>query len=387
MFGWGKKKDDSAVRAAAEADAILARAATAFSPAPEAASQPEPAPHQPAAAEPAPPAPALAPDPPPPLPASVEDVGGQRGFFDRLIGGLSRSSSRLADGVSAVFTKRELDEETLDELEELLILSDMGARAAARIRAGLSRARFPKDAGPEALRVALAAEIEAALAPLETHDSPFVHADGLTGPRVILFVGVNGSGKTTTIGKIAANLTAAGHRILLVAGDTFRAAAVEQLKVWGERTGAPVLAKPTGADAAGLVFEAYEAAQRDGVDVLLIDTAGRLQNKAELMDELGKIVRVLQKHDPYAPHETFLVLDATVGQNALSQAEAFRHAAAVTGVVMTKLDGTAKGGVLVALGEAQKLPIRFIGVGETAADLQPFSARAFARALVGLETF
>ncbi len=388
MFGWGKKKDDAAVRAAAEADAILARAATAFSPSPEAASPPEPALHQPPEPEPEPePAPprSLPPEPPPPPTAIVED--GARGFFDRLIGGLSRSSSRLADGVSAVFTKRELDEETLDELEELLILSDMGARAAARIRAGLSKARFPKDAGPEALRVALAGEIEAALAPLETHDSPFVHADGLAGPRVILFVGVNGSGKTTTIGKIAANLAAAGHKILLVAGDTFRAAAVEQLKVWGERTGAPVLAKATGADAAGLVFEAYEAAQRDGVDVLLIDTAGRLQNKAELMDELGKIVRVLQKHDPYAPHETFLVLDATVGQNALSQAEAFRHAAAVTGVVMTKLDGTAKGGVLVALGEAQKLPIRFIGVGETAADLQPFSARAFARALVGLETF
>ncbi len=354
MFGWGKKKDDATAKAAAEADAILARAAADPAPKPEPEPEPEPS---------------------------------ERGFFGRLVGGLSRSSSRLADGVSAVFTRRELDEETLDELEELLILSDMGARAAGRIRAGLARARFARDAGPDALREALASEIEAALAPLETHDSPFVQSDGLTGPRVILFVGVNGSGKTTTIGKIAANLTAAGHRILLVAGDTFRAAAVEQLKVWGERTGAPVMARPTGADAAGLVFEAYEAARRDGVEIVLIDTAGRLQNRAELMDELGKIVRVLQKLDPYAPHETFLVLDATVGQNALSQAEAFRHAAAVTGVVMTKLDGTAKGGVLVALGEAQKLPIRFIGVGESAADLQPFSARAFSRALVGLDAF
>jgi fused signal recognition particle receptor len=421
VFGWGKKKNEEAARAAAEADAILAKAAAGVEAGPPpftgevarsagggessaeaAATRVDPAPPSVSFADSSPAgggAPsesileAEPPAGPPPFTGEVaRSAGGGEapepsGFFNRLVSGLTRSSSKLADGVTSVFTKRELDEETLDELEELLILSDMGAKAAARIRVGLAKARFPKGASPEEIRAALAVEIEAALSPYETHDSPFVQEDGLSGPRVILFVGVNGSGKTTTIGKIAANLTQAGHKILLVAGDTFRAAAVEQLKIWGARTGAPVMAKQTGADAAGLVFEAYEAAKRDRVDVVLIDTAGRLQNRAELMDELGKIVRVLQKLDPFAPHETFLVLDATVGQNALSQTEAFRHTAAVTGVVMTKLDGTAKGGVLLALSEAHKLPIRFIGVGETAADLQPFSARAFARALVGLEDF
>jgi fused signal recognition particle receptor len=313
-------------------------------------------------------------DPPPPEPeARPEDV------IDKLVGGLARSSSRLAEGVAAALTKRRLDEETLDELEELLITADLGAPAAARIRAGLARDRFGRDVTQDEIKAALAEEIAAILAPYETTDSPW---DGAK-PRVILFVGVNGSGKTTTIGKVAANLVSHGHKVMLAAGDTFRAAAVEQLKVWGERAGVPVVARATGADAAGLAFDAVERARAEGVDVLLIDTAGRLQNKAELMGELAKIVRVIKKVDPEAPHETWLVLDATVGQNALSQTEAFRHAGGVTGLVMTKLDGTAKGGVLVAVTERHKLPIRFVGVGEKAEDLHPFSAAAFARGLVG----
>ena len=318
-------------------------------------------------------------DPPLPEPEPrPEDV------IDRMVSGLARSSSRLAEGVGAILTRRRLDTETLDGLEELLVASDIGARAAARIRAGIARDRFGRDVSDEEIRGALAAEIEAILAPYETAASPFERAPGATGPRVILFVGVNGSGKTTTIGKVAANLAAHGHAVMLAAGDTFRAAAVEQLKVWGERAGVPVVARDTGADAAGLAFDALTRAREQGVDVLLVDTAGRLQNKAELMAELAKIVRVMRKVDPDAPHETWLVLDATVGQNALSQAEAFRATAGITGLVMTKLDGTAKGGVLVAVTEAHRLPVRFVGVGERAEDLQPFSARAFAAALVGL---
>lgn len=315
-------------------------------------------------------------DPPPPEPEpQPEDV------LDKLLGGLSRSSSRLADGMAAVFTKSKLDHDTLDQLEELLITADLGAPAAARIRATLARDRFDRDISPDERKAAVADEIAAILQPFETADSPW---EGQK-PRVILFVGVNGSGKTTTIGKVAANLAANGHKVMLAAGDTFRAAAVEQLKVWGERAGVPVVSRATGADAAGLAFDAVERARAEGVDVLLIDTAGRLQNKSELMAELSKIVRVIKKVDPTAPHETWLVLDATVGQNAITQTEAFRHAGGVTGLIMTKLDGTAKGGVLVAVTERHKLPIRFIGVGEQAADLQPFSAKAFARALVGLD--
>lgn len=323
-----------------------------------------------------PPDPAAA--PPETAPAPSETAPG--GFFRRLADGLSRSSRRLADGVTAAFTKRRLDDETLDELEEMLITSDLGAKAAARLRAGLAKDRFGKDVTDEEVREALAAGVADILRPRQLDQSPF---DG-PAPRVILFVGVNGSGKTTTIGKIAANLAGAGRTVLLAAGDTFRAAAVEQLKVWGQRANVPVLAKGPGADAAGLAYEALETARRDGVEVLLIDTAGRLQNRAELMAELAKIVRVLKKLDPEAPHEVWLVLDATVGQNALSQTEAFRHVAGVTGLIMTKLDGTAKGGVLVALSEAHDLPIRFIGVGEGVQDLAPFEADAFARALVGL---
>lgn len=319
-------------------------------------------------------------DPPPP-----EEAPAPADVIDKLVDGLARSSSKLAEGVASVFTKAKLDNDTLDELEELLITSDIGAPAAARIRAGISKDRFGKDISADEIKQALATEITTILAPFETNDSPFERTGD--APRVILFVGVNGSGKTTTIGKIAHNLAAGGHKVILAAGDTFRAAAVEQLKVWGDRAGVPVVSRATGADAAGLAYDALAKAKSEGADVLLIDTAGRLQNKVELMSELSKLVRVIKKLDPDAPHETWLVLDATVGQNALSQTEAFRHTAGITGLVMTKLDGTAKGGVLIAVTEKHKLPIRFIGVGEKADDLQPFSATAFAHALVGLNTF
>lgn len=303
------------------------------------------------------------------------------GFIRRLTSGLSRSSSRLAEGITGVFTKRKLDDETLEELEDLLITSDLGAGVAARVTANLARDRFDKEVSDEEIKLALAEEITKVLAPREQ----LVDFSEGSRPRIVLFVGVNGSGKTTTIGKIASKLKAQGAKALLVAGDTFRAAAIEQLTVWGERAGIPVLSKATGADAAGLVYEAVEKARAEGLDLVLVDTAGRLQNKTELMDELAKIIRVIRKLDPDAPHDVILVLDATVGQNALSQVEAFRHTSEVTGLVMTKLDGTAKGGVLVAIADKHDLPIHFVGVGERAEDLQPFSADAFARALVGLE--
>lgn len=302
------------------------------------------------------------------------------GFFDRLSGGLSKSSSKLGTSLTGMFGGRKLDDDALEDLEDLLIMSDMGAKVSSKITSNLARTRFDKDISDDEIRVALASEIEAIMKPRE---QVVDFSDG-PRPRVVLFVGVNGSGKTTTIGKIASKLKEQGAKALLVAGDTFRAAAIEQLTVWGERAGIPVLSKPTGADAAGLVYEAIEKAKQDDLDLVLVDTAGRLQNKAELMSELAKIVRVTRKLDPDAPHDVILVLDATVGQNALSQVEAFRHTAEVSGIVMTKLDGTAKGGVLVAVAEAHALPIHFVGVGEKAEDLQPFSAKAYARALVGL---
>lgn len=304
-------------------------------------------------------------------------------FFSKLATGLKRSSSKLSDGITGVFTKRRLDAETLEELEDLLIMSDLGTAVARKVTRNISRGRFDKEITDHEIKVALAAEIAQIMAPREQIVD---FADG-PRPRVVLFVGVNGSGKTTTIGKIASRLKEQGAKALLVAGDTFRAAAIEQLTVWGERAGIPVMAGAPGADAAGLVFSAIERAQREGLDLVLVDTAGRLQNKTELMGELAKIVRVVRKLDPDAPHDVILVLDATVGQNALSQVEAFRHTADVTGLVMTKLDGTAKGGVLVAIAEAHALPIHFVGVGESADDLQPFSAAAYARALVGLEGY
>jgi fused signal recognition particle receptor len=298
----------------------------------------------------------------------------------QLTEGLRRSSSRLAEGLAGL-SKRKIDREALEELEDLLITSDMGARVAARITRAFSKDRFEREVSGEEIKAALAAEIAAILRPRE---KVVDFSDG-PRPRVVLFVGVNGSGKTTTIGKVAAKLSAQGATVLLAAGDTFRAAAVEQLRVWADRAGARFLSRPQNADAAGLAYEAVEMAQKENLDLVFIDTAGRLQNKTQLMDELAKVVRAIRKIDPTAPHDVLLVLDATVGQNALGQVEAFRNTAGVTGLVMTKLDGTAKGGVLVAIAEQHAIPIHFVGVGEKAEDLHPFSADAFARALVGLD--
>ena len=300
--------------------------------------------------------------------------------LQKLSEGLKRSSSRLAEGLAGL-SKRKIDREALEELEELLITSDMGAKVAARIAKAFSKDRFDREVSGEEIKAALAAEIAAILRPRE---QVVDFSDG-PRPRIVLFVGVNGSGKTTTIGKIAAKLSAQGATVLLAAGDTFRAAAVEQLRVWADRAGAKFISKPQNADAAGLAYEAVEMAQKENLDLVFIDTAGRLQNKTQLMDELAKVVRAIRKIDPTAPHDVLLVLDATVGQNALGQVEAFRNTAGVTGLVMTKLDGTAKGGVLVAIAEQHAIPIHFVGVGEKAEDLHPFSADTFARALVGLE--
>jgi fused signal recognition particle receptor len=303
------------------------------------------------------------------------------GWLSRLKAGLSRSSSRLSDGIAGIFNRRRLDNETLAELEELLIAADMGTGIAEEVTERLRRTRFNQEVAPEEIRAALAEEVVKSLSLV---DRP-LRLDPAIKPTVILVVGVNGSGKTTTIGKLAKLYHDAGKTVVMAAGDTFRAAAVEQLRIWGERTGAPVVAREAGADAAGLAFDAYEEARRRGADVLLIDTAGRLHNKADLMAELQKIVRVLKKIDTKLPHWVLLVLDATVGQNAHAQAETFRDMIGVTGIVMTKLDGTAKGGVLVSLAEKYGIPVHYIGIGEKADDLRPFEAEAFARSLVGLE--
>ena len=303
----------------------------------------------------------------------------KRGWFARLTSGLAKSSSRLSDGVASIFVKRRLDAETLEELEELLISADLGVRVAERITDALAQDKFDKEISEDEVRAALASEVAQTLEP---HEKPLL-LNTASKPHVILMIGVNGAGKTTTIGKLAQKFKDDGKSVMLVAGDTFRAAAIEQLSVWGQRTGAPVIARDVGADAAGLAFDAFKQAQNAGTDILIIDTAGRLQNKKALMDELAKIVRVLKKLDETAPHDVALVLDATVGQNAISQAEAFSEIAGVTGLIMTKLDGTARGGVLVALADKFALPIHFIGVGESVADLQPFRAESFAKALVG----
>ena len=298
------------------------------------------------------------------------------GFFARLKSGLSRSANSLA----AIFTKRRLDAQTLDEIEELLIGADLGAPAAKRLRESVARGRYDKEIGESELKELLAGSLAEILAPCA---KPFVPGDAT--PHVMLVVGVNGSGKTTTIGKLARLFREQGHKVMLAAGDTFRAAAIEQLQIWGERTGSPVIAKPQGSDAAGLAFEALEQAKAEGAGLLIIDTAGRLQNKNDLMAELAKIVRVLKKLDATAPHSVLLVLDATTGQNALSQVEMFQKIAGVTGLAMTKLDGTARGGILVAIAERFRLPIHFVGVGEGETDLQPFDAVSFSRALVGAD--
>ena len=302
-------------------------------------------------------------------------------WWQKLKSGLGRTSSALTSGIGAIFTKRRLDDETLEELEDILIQADLGLATAARITAVLRKDRFDKEITDGEVRAVLASEIEKVLAPVAR---PLV-LDGPAKPRVVLVVGVNGSGKTTTIGKLAMRLARDGKKVTLAAGDTFRAAAIEQLKIWGSRTGAVVVAREPGADAAGLAFDALVNARNDGSDVVVIDTAGRLQNRAELMAELEKIIRVVKKQDPTAPHDVILTLDATTGQNAINQVEIFGKVAGVTGLVMTKLDGTARGGILVAVAERFGLPVHFIGVGESVEDLEPFDAGDFARAIAGLE--
>ena len=301
------------------------------------------------------------------------------GFFSRLKEGLSRSTQKLSTSITAVFTKRKLDDAALDELEELLIAADLGPGAACRVIDAFRRTRFGTDVTDEEIKTALAEEITAILAPV-AHP---LEIDASHAPHVVLVVGVNGTGKTTTIGKYAQFYRDQGLRPMLVAGDTFRAAAVEQLQIWGERTGAPVVSGKPETDAAGLAFTALERARREGIDVLLIDTAGRLHNKTALMDELAKIIRVMRKLDPTAPHSTVLVLDATTGQNAINQVEVFQDLVNVDGLIVTKLDGSARGGIVVALAEEFGLPVHAVGVGEKVGDLRPFVAAEFARGLVG----
>jgi fused signal recognition particle receptor len=306
----------------------------------------------------------------------------KQGWFARLTGGLKRTSTSIGSAITDLVSKRKLDAATLEELEELLIRADLGVDVAARIAAAIGAGRYDKQVSDTEVKAILSAEVEKVLAPVALP----LAIDAAKKPFVILVVGVNGSGKTTTIGKLSARFRAEGRSVMLAAGDTFRAAAIEQLKIWGSRTGARVIASTQGSDAASLAFEALTAARSDAADVLIVDTAGRLQNKTELMAELEKVVRVMRKVDASAPHAVLLVLDATVGQNALSQAAEFSRIAGVTGLVMTKLDGTARGGILVALAAKHKLPVHFIGVGEGVEDLSPFAAKDFAHAIAGIES-
>jgi fused signal recognition particle receptor len=305
---------------------------------------------------------------------------GPRSFWQRLSGGLKRTSASLTGAITDLLAKRRLDDEMIAEIEEVLIRADLGLETSARIAAAVGEGRYDKAISAEEVKAVVAAEIEKVLEPVAkplSMDS--------AKPFVVLVVGVNGSGKTTTIGKLAAKARAEGRAVMLVAADTFRAAAIDQLKIWGTRSGAEVIARAPGADPAGLAFDALSQSRREGTDLVLVDTAGRLQNKSALMDELHKIVRVMKKSDPAAPHAVLLVLDATVGQNALSQVEVFREVAGVTGLAMTKLDGTARGGILVAIAAKYGLPVYFVGVGEGIDDLAPFSATEFARAVAGVE--
>ncbi len=368
---WGRLKGGKAEPEGAREPEPIAAAE------PEGAREPEPA----AAEEPARPAGGML--------SRLNPFGGAKeepaaekpaGFFARLKAGLSRSTQKLTDSL-AFLTKRRLDDAALEELEETLIAADLGVAAARRVVEAFRRTRFGKEATEEEIKEALAEEIARILEPV-ARPLEIVRAHR---PHVVLVAGVNGVGKTTTIAKLAEQYRAEGLSCWLVAGDTFRAAAVEQLEVWGGRTGARVVApaKP-GADAAGLAHDALREARAAGVDVLLVDTAGRLHNKTALMDELRKVVRVIGKLDAQAPHTTLLVLDATTGQNATQQVKVFKEMVDVTGLVVTKLDGSAKGGVVVALAQEFALPVHAVGVGETAADLRPFDARDFARSLVGL---
>lgn len=301
-------------------------------------------------------------------------------WLERIKQGLSRTAAPLVSGIGGLLTKRRLDKDTLQDIEDLLIMADVGTKTAAAMTAELAKDKFDKETTDEEVRAFFADKIAQKLEPFAKQ----LVVDPDKKPFVILMVGVNGAGKTTTIGKMAQQMKETGLKISFAAADTFRAAAVEQLKVWGERTGCPVVSKPAGADAAGLVFDALAAAKKNGDDVLFIDTAGRLQNKSELMEELQKIVRIIKKQIPDAPHACLQVLDATVGQNAHSQVKLFSQAVPVTGLILTKLDGTAKGGVAVALADEFKLPLHLIGVGEQITDLHPFKARDYAASLMGL---
>ncbi len=330
-----------------------------------------------APAEPAPePIPAEAVEAAAPLPA---EPAPKASWFHRLRSGLSRSSGALGETLTGLFTKRRLDEATLQDLEDVLIQADLGVETATRITERLAETRYDKEISEGEIREVLASEVEKVLEPVARP----LAIDGAHRPHVVLVVGVNGSGKTTTIGKLAAKLRDEGRRVVLGAGDTFRAAAIEQLKIWGERTGSEVVARAQGSDASGLAFDALKHARETNADVLILDTAGRLQNRTELMAELEKIVRVIRKQDETAPHDVLLVLDATTGQNAMQQTEIFRRVCGVSGIVMTKLDGTARGGILVAIAAKFGLPVHFIGVGESVEDLQPFAAGDFARAIAG----
>lgn len=344
-------------------------------PGPEAAADPEPAP----AAEPVAEAePSYEPVPEPAAGAEPEPPA-KKGWFSRLRDGLSKTSNALTENITTIFTKRKLDDETLQELEDALIQADLGVDMAVRITEEVARGRYNKEIAPEEVRAVLGAEVAGVLEPMAVP----LTLDASKTPHVILVVGVNGTGKTTTIGKLANQFAMQKKKVVLAAGDTFRAAAIEQLQIWGERTGAPVVARHVGADAAGLAFDALQKARDDKADVLLIDTAGRLQNKKDLMDELAKIVRVIKKLDESAPHSVLLVLDATTGQNAISQVEVFQEIAGVTGLIMTKLDGTARGGILVAIANRFAIPVHAIGVGESVEDLQPFDAYEFASIIAG----
>ncbi|HXZ67589.1 MAG TPA: signal recognition particle-docking protein FtsY [Alphaproteobacteria bacterium] len=336
------------------------------------------------------PAPAPLPAPPPEVPALAQPIQveappaipvPEESLFARLKRGLTRSADSLSGGIASIFQSKEIDEGQIQELEDLLITADLGVPTAERIVGSLRATKVERGATLEEFKSLLASEVEKVLRPAQAA----FKTNGAHKPYVVLVVGVNGTGKTTTIGKLANQLKSQGKSVMIAAGDTFRAAAIDQLKIWGERTGSPVIAKEVGADAAGLAFEALEKAKAEDIDILLIDTAGRLQNKAGLMAELEKINRVIKKVDPTAPHSVIQVLDATTGQNAISQVEVFQKTAGVTGLIMTKLDGTARGGILVPLTEKFRLPIHAIGVGEAVDDLQPFDAKLFARALAGLE--
>ncbi|NVJ98056.1 MAG: signal recognition particle-docking protein FtsY [Alphaproteobacteria bacterium] len=358
-------------------EAPAAEPVPAPAPAPEPTPEPEPEPVVEATPEPA-----REPEPAPsPEPVAEDKPAEKKSWFQRLKDGLRKSTSAISGGIADIFTKGKLDDDTLEELEDLLITSDLGVAVAAKLTGTLAKDKFDKEITGDEVKEVLATEVEKILTPVAR---PLDVNKGHK-PHIILMAGVNGAGKTTTIGKLAKKFREEGKSVMLAAGDTFRAAAVEQLQVWGDRNGVPVVTKEIGSDAAALAYEAVDRAQTEGTDVLLIDTAGRLQNREELMAELAKVVRVIGKKIEGAPHDTVIVLDATTGQNAVHQVEVFQKLANITGIIMTKLDGSARGGVLVACAEKFGLPVHAIGVGEAIEDLQPFDAREFARALVGIE--